>query len=145
MDPNTAIAWASFFIALLAGGGLTLQRTKVRELRQDVNDERGRTTTARAEVADLKIRFADAESRHDRERAEDHRKIAQLESDLRHAEQLATGAEQWSAIESTLLEHDKKALRQVAFVENQVKDVQGAVSNLAEEFRQLAQRWEAEK
>lgn len=138
MDPTAALAWVSFFIALLAGGGLTLQRTKVRELRADVNDERGRTATAREEVADLKLWRTEAEAT-----------ITQLKSDLRHAEQLATGEAHWVALDDTLKHHDERALRQIAYVENQVHDVTASVAevkesveNLAVQFLQIAQKWD---
>lgn len=99
MDSTTALTWVSFFIALVAGGGLTLQRQRVTILRGDLED-------ARKRVEDLRGDLVEAE----RERSDDRTRIATLEGDLRHAERMATGEAQWTKFGEQLSSHHTAAM-----------------------------------
>lgn len=99
MDFGTLLSYVSVVVALVAGGGLGLQRSRVAALRGDLEDERGRNKTLRDDVADLKLKDLDKDG-----------KIGQLTSDLRHAEALALREQKWLDLDAHLDLHHQAAM-----------------------------------
>lgn len=100
MDFTSLLSAIAVVVALVAGGGLGLQRQRVTLLRSDLDD-------ARKRVDDLRGVLVDAE----RERATDRTRIATLESDLRHAEQMVTGEAHWAKFGDQLTNHHTAAMK----------------------------------
>lgn len=113
MDSTTAVTWASFFIALVAGGGFTLQQQRVAALRSDLIDSSKRVEGLRGDLLDA-----------ERERVDDRTRIAQLESDLRHSEQMATGAAHWKALDEHLDNHHRESMKAWAGIKTEIHKLQ---------------------
>jgi hypothetical protein len=122
MDVSNVLAAVASIIAIIAGGGVGLQRSRVALLRGDLEDEKNRHAGTRLDVQDLKVRLADqaaeaatakaeASSQIARLRASTDAKIAALESDLRHAEALALRETKWADLDVHLDEHHQESMR----------------------------------
>lgn len=100
MDWNGLLSSIAVVVALTSAGGFGLQRSKVSALRVDIEDERGRNQALRLDVADLKQKDTEKDAQ-----------IKQLASDLRHAEQMATGEQHWKQLDAHLENHHQEAKR----------------------------------
>jgi hypothetical protein len=88
------LSYIAVVVALVAAGGLGLQRARVSNLDADLKRERGLTESLREEVDDLK-----------RKRIGDQSQINELSIRLKAAEELATGEARWHEMNVNFQEH----------------------------------------
>lgn len=110
MDVSNVLNAVAVIVALVAAGGLGLQRSRVALLRGDLLDEQGRNKTLRQDVADLKVRDTEKTA-----------KITQLQSDLRHAEALALRETKWADLDSHLDVHHKETLKMLGSIRQSIE------------------------
>lgn len=94
MELNNLLSSVAVVVALVAGGGLGLQRSRVSALRGDVTDLTNRVTARDQVIAELKVSDAEKDAR-----------ISRLEIDLEHAEKMATGEKRWMEMRDDFRKH----------------------------------------
>lgn len=109
-DPHDLLSLFALCIAIVAGGGFGLQRSRLTGLRGDVRDLTERVTIRDLTIADLQRKDVEKDAKLDR-----------LEVELHHAEAMATRNQEWLDLDKHLGDHHKEAMRRLNRIERAVR------------------------
>lgn len=110
MNLGDLLSYIAVVVALVAAGGLGLQRARVSNLDADLKRERGLTESLREEVDDLKAK-----------RVEDAARIGKMQVELDAAREMATGEARWREMNANFQEHRQQLMAKLDEIEDAIK------------------------